>query len=142
MKIKSWNRGIWAKIYFLAGVGIIAVLLWLEFMTYETVFCDEFFTTESLHFYRFLWCLSFACFGFAAIAYHWHLKNNISATWPRYVTQYPLQLLITACIVFGILNSWKKTSGYTYYYLSSSICFVLGFMVDYHWSIVKKKLGI
>jgi len=142
MEIKSWNRSTWAMIYFIFGLGIIAILLILQFTGNQIVFCDEFLTSGSLHFYRFLWCISFACFGFAAIAYYWYLQHNTSSTWPRYVTQYPLQLLITACLVFGILNSWKRTSGYSYYYLSSSISFVLGFMVDYHWRIVKEKLGI
>jgi hypothetical protein len=148
MNIKYWNRGIWAMVYFLVGFGIIAILLYLQFTT-TIVFCDEFTITEHLHFYRFLWCISFACFGFAAIAYYWYKQNKklssdkkLSPAWPGYVTRYPLQLLITACLVLGVLHFWKRTSGYTYYYLSGAICFVLGFMVDYHWRIVKSSLDI
>jgi len=131
MNIKSWNRAIWAMIYFLVSFGIIAILLILQFMRHQKVFCIESEMTGWSYFYRFLWCFSFTSFGFAAIAYYWYWKNNTSATWPKYCTLYPLQLLIVASFMLGVLHVWERMSGYTFYYLSSSICFVLGFMADY-----------
>jgi hypothetical protein len=136
IQVRNWNRKVWATAYLGVGFVIIAALLILHFIGRQKVFCVESEMTGWSYFYRFLWCISFASFGLVAIAYYWHLKNNRSPTWPIYCTGYPLQLLIVASLMLGLLHFWERTSGYTFYYLSSSICFVLGFTVDYHLSMV------
>jgi hypothetical protein len=133
-KMKNWNRNNWVWLYILIGVVINIILVILQ-LRHQKVFCDESAMTGYSYFFRFLWCLSFVCFGFATIAFYW--RKNEGSPWPKYATQYPLQILITASMVSGLLHFWERTSGYPFYYLSSSTCFILGFLVDYHWHLVR-----
>jgi hypothetical protein len=123
------------------GAIVLIVVVSLHLVFSQKVFCVESEMTGYSYFFRFLWCFSFASFGLAVIALYWHRQGNLSSAWPKYASSYPLQLLITASLVLGLLHFWERTSGYTFYYLSGSLCFMLGFMVDYHWSFVNRLIN-
>ncbi len=129
---KKWNwcRVAFAIIYLAIGVGLLVFLYYRS----GKAFCESEMTGWD-YFYRFLWCFAFASFGFATIAFYW--RKNEKSPWPSYVTFYLPQLLATAGFISGLLHFWERTSGYPFYYLSSSICFMLGFLVDYQWNLLK-----
>ena len=128
------------RIIFSAAYFLIFALLLLIFWT-KMVYLDP--PKNSWNLCRFVWCLAFTAFGFSSIAFcH---RRNPKTPFPEYVAQYPFQLGAMAALVFSILHIFQSTSGYVFYYLSSSVCFTLGFLVDEYFgmfkSIVSKVSG-
>ena len=89
--------------------------------------------TPEASFYRCLWALLCACLGFGYLT----LTNldNTDSPYPAYYINYPVILVLIAVVVFSILHLFSQSSGYVYYYLSFSLSFIFGYMVDYFWKI-------
>jgi hypothetical protein len=60
------------------------------------------------------------------------------------VSSYSLFLLGFSLIGLGelrILQEFQATNGYHFYYLSSSLCFIFGSLVDEYWSTFESSAG-
>lgn len=126
----NWKRVLFSIFYLLLAL----LLLLLCFLFHKCVF---YFETEenTWNGYRFPWCLSAVLFGFfTAAVTQWRNQNSPI---PMYITNYPLQLIAMATLVFGGLHIFDATSGYLFYYLSFGLCFTLGHLVDSYWSFIK-----
>ena len=88
---------------------------------------------------RFIWCISSVSLGFSGVAFA--LRYHDRTPFPEYFTHYPFQLLAMATLVFSALHIFDATSGYLFYYLSFSLCFTMGFMVDRYWGFVESLIG-
>jgi len=114
------RRVFFSIIYFAIAVSI--VLLWR----------DEIFYLEprptSYQFDRFLWCLSASFFGFSVLAFQ--LRCVQESPWPGYITYYPAFLVVQSALVFSVTHFFAASSGFTFYYLSFAVCFILAVTVD------------
>ncbi len=124
------SRLAFAILYFLLGCLIIR--LFRRDMFYLSP------KEDSWNVHRFLWCIACTFWGFAAVAFQ--LRCHNTSPFPEYIFYYPLQLVAMACLVFSVLHLWDRTEGYVFYYLSFSLCFSLGFLVDSYWSFIKGLL--
>jgi len=125
-KTVNWRRVLFSILYFLLAIGL--VLYFRDNMFFFQP--DE----TSWNFYRFIWCIASVSLGFSTLAFNLrHISRN---PMPEYVTHYPLQLIAVATLVFGTLHIFEATRGYLFYYLSFSLCFTLGYLVDSYWSFV------
>jgi len=94
---------------------------------------------RSYQFDRYLWCLSSSLFGFSFIAFH-HRRRQKSP-FPEYIFYYPGLLLVISALVFSILHLSEVLSGFVFYYLSFTLCFILSFLVDSFWKLVPAILS-
>ena len=128
------------RVVFSAAYFLVFALLLLIFWT-KMVYLDP--SKNSWNLYRFVWCLAFTSFGFSSVAFYF--RRHAPSPFPQYLIQYPFQLGAMAALVFSILHIFQSTGGYVFYYLSSSVCFTLGFLVDEYFgmfkSIVSKVSG-
>ena len=125
MKI-NWHRLVLGLIYCSIAVGTAICLR--DKVFYVSANLDD-------NFFRFLWAVLCSCFGFGVLT----LKNidNKSKPFPTYYFYYPILLIVISSLVFAVLHLFAKTSSsYVYYYLSFSLCFILGYMVDAFWGII------
>lgn len=79
---------------------------------------------------RLLWCLAWSCFGFFCIAYQASKMKNKDKAFPDYATLYPTALFLISLTIYSILQVFKGTSTYIFYFLSVPLCFSLSFMID------------
>jgi len=121
----NWRRVVCAIIYLFIGVQLLQLL----YCHREEMFCVKSEMTGLDYFYRFLWCLAFASFGLACIAFYWRKEKE--SPWLKYFTFYSPQLLAIAGLITGLSHIWEGTSKYPlFYYLSASLCFMLGLWID------------
>ena len=128
--VNKW-RVIFSVLYFVIFVGLLLIFG-----------CRMFYINvpkDSWNSYRFVWCLAFTSVGFSSIAFY-HRKVSVPP-YPEYILQYPIQLGAMAAVVFSILHIFEATSGYVFYYLSSTLSFSLGFLVDQYWDMFKSIIG-
>lgn len=85
---------------------------------------------------RFLWCVFSSLIGFTVIAFR--VKHVPESPVPKYLTYYPPTLLAIASGVFAVCQMFDRSSGYVFYYLSFTGCFVLGFLIDHFWDMIKE----
>jgi len=89
---------------------------------------------------RFVWCIVCSCAGFALIAsqcrFHEKLPYN------AYILYYPFLLLVFSSFVYSLLSIFPSTSGHIFYYLSFPLSFVLAFLIDSFWDIIRKIIII
>jgi hypothetical protein len=128
--INTW-RVIFSAVYF--SIFILLLLIFWPNIFYFDI------PKDSWNLYRFVWCLAFTSFGFSSVAFYF--RRHTPSPFPQYIIQYPFQLGAMAALVFSILHAFQSTSGYLFYYLSSSICFTLGFLVDEYWGMFKSIIG-
>jgi hypothetical protein len=128
--INKW-RVIFSILYLVIFVGLLVIFG--SRMFYFNV------AKDSWNLYRFVWCLAFTSLGFSLIAFY-HRRVSLPP-YPEYILHYPVQLGAMAAVVFSILHLFEATSGYVFYYLSSSLCFTLGFLVDQYWDMFKSIIG-
>lgn len=96
-------------------------------------------TPDSWNVFRYVWCFSSSCLGFAAVAIvHRRVEQS---PFPEYAIHYPLQLLAMSAIVVGVLHLSVATSGFVFYYLGFGLSFTLGFLVDSYWTLVSAAVG-
>jgi hypothetical protein len=99
---------------------------------------DEIFYLEprstSYQFDRFLWCLSASCFGFSVLAFQ--LRHVPESPFPVYITYYPAILVAQSALVFSVTHFFTASSGFTFYYLSFAVCFILAVTVDDFWNLI------
>lgn len=83
---------------------------------------------------RLIWCFSCSCLGFSFLVFQlWRHQKSI---WPTYLTYYPVLLILISCLVFSIFHTFEQTSGFNFYYISFTLCFILSFLVDHFWKII------
>lgn len=114
-------------------VSLLPFIVYRKELFYFTV------PDESWNYLRFLWCLSAISLGFSLIAFAF--RRIAKSPFPEYITHYPLQLIAMATLVFSVLHIFEATSGYLFYYLSFSLCFTMGFMVDRYWGFVQSLIN-
>jgi hypothetical protein len=99
---------------------------------------DEIFYLEprstSYQFDRFLWCLSASFFGFSVLAFQ--LRHVPESPFPVYITYYPAILVAQSALVFSVTHFFTASSGFTFYYLSFAVCFILAVTVDDFWNLI------
>ena len=104
---------------------------------------DEIFYLEprstSYQFDRFLWCLSASFFGFSVLAVQ--LRHNPKSPFPEYVTYYPAMLVAQSALVFSVTHFFTASSGFTFYYLSFAVCFILAVTVDNFWNLINSVVS-
>jgi len=83
---------------------------------------------------RFLWCLSASFFGFFILAFH--LRRVPESPFPAYVTYYPAILVAQSALVFSVTHFFTASSGFTFYYLSFAVCFILAVTIDNFWTLI------
>jgi len=128
-----------ARVAFSIIYLMIAVALFLFFR--KSIFYFK-VPKDTWNFPRFIWCCVSVSLGFSAIAFG--LRYHDRSPLPEYFTHYPFQLLAMATLVYSLLQIFEATSGYLFYYLSFSICFTLGYMIDQYWGFFKaliEKVG-
>jgi hypothetical protein len=129
---EKWN---WQRVSFSIFYLLLAIVLFCTFK--DKIFYFD-VKDNTWNGYRFIWCCSAVFIGFAVVAFE--LRCTTESPFPKYITNYPIQLLAMATLVFGGLHIFDVTSGYLFYYLSFGICFTLGYLVDSYWSFVKKAI--
>lgn len=125
-----------ARVLFSIAYLAIAIILFLLFRK-RIYYFDV--PAEFWNIPRFIWCISSVTFGFSLVAFALRFHNR--TPFPEYVTYYPFQLVAMATLVFSVLHIYEATSGYLFYYLSFSMCFTMGFMVDKYWEIIESLIG-
>jgi hypothetical protein len=104
---------------------------------------DEIFYLEprstSYQFDRFLWCLSASFFGFSVLAVR--LRHNPKSPFPEYITYYPAMLVAQSALVFSVTHFFTASSGFTFYYLSFAVCFILAVTVDNFWNLINSVVS-
>jgi hypothetical protein len=104
---------------------------------------DEIFYLEprlaSYQLDRFLWCLSASFFGFFILAFH--LRRVQESPFPAYVTYYPAILVAQAALVLSITHCFTASSGFTFYYLSFAVCFILAVTIDNFWNLISSVVS-
>ena len=123
--INAWSV-FFSIVYFAIAVGIVYFRR------------DEIFYLEprcaSYQFDRFLWCLSASFFGFSVLAVQ--LRHNPKSPFPEYITYYPAMLVAQSALVFSVTHFFTASSGFTFYYLSFAVCFMLAVTVDDFWKLI------
>lgn len=125
-----------ARVGFSAVYFIVSIILFLIFRK------DIFYFAVPADFWnipRFVWCVSSVSFGFSCVAFG--LRFQEPTPFPEYITHYPFQLLAMATLVFAVLHIFAATRGYLFYYLSFSMCFTMGYMVDKYWGFIESLIG-
>lgn len=128
-----------ARLIFSIAYFVLSIILFLIFRKHIFYFVVP---SDSWNIPRFIWCISSVLLGFSCVAFRF--RRHDKTPLPEYITHYPLQLLAMATLVFAVLHIFDATSGYLFYYLSFSICFTMGYMVDKYWGFVEsliKKVG-
>jgi hypothetical protein len=128
-KINGW-RIFFAFIYFVLPI----IVAWL--LSDKLFYLTEKKDIESL--YRLLWCYLCSMWGFALIAFYW--RHVTVSPFPEYLTHYPVMLLVIASLVFSITHLFDRTTGYLFYYVTFAPCFILSFLVDEFWTIIRSIL--
>ena len=104
---------------------------------------DEIFYLEprptSYQFDRFLWCLSASFFGFFILAFH--LRRVQESPFPAYVTYYSAILVAQSALVLSITHRFTASSGFTFYYLSFAVCFILAVTIDNFWNLINSVVS-
>ena len=95
-------------------------------------------TTGIYNIDRLLWCFSASFFGFSILAFS--LRYHPKTPFPKYLSYYPFILIVISTLVFSGCHLFDKTSGFVFYYLSFAFCFVLSFIVDQFWDIVRSLI--
>jgi hypothetical protein len=95
--------------------------------------------SDSFNLDRLAWCVICAFVGFAVLAFH--LRRHPKSPFPEYISYYPPVLLMISALVFSACHMFERSSGFVFYYLSSSACFTLAFLVDRFWSLVASPIG-
>jgi hypothetical protein len=108
----NWARVGFSIFYF--ALGVLLIVLFRRDMFHLKV--EEGWWNG----YGFAWCVSGVCIGFSSVAFS--LRRHGSSPFPRYVTDYPVQLIAMAALVFAGLHIFDATSGYLFYYLSFGLC--------------------
>jgi hypothetical protein len=128
--INGW-RVFFSIVYFAIAVGIVYFRR------------DEIFYLEprcaSYQFDRFLWCLSASFFGFSVLAFR--LQRLSESPFLLYTTYYPAILVAQTALVFSVTHFFTASSGFTFYYLSFAVCFMLAVTVDDFWKLIKSFVG-
>ena len=119
-KIK-YGRVVSLLVYLLVGAALIywrqKSMFYLEVNpTSESLF--RLFNVD-----RIIWCFSCSCFGFAFLVST--LLEHKHSVLPSYVTYYPILLFVISCLSFSIFHIFEQTSGFDFYYLSGTACFIL-----------------
>ena len=116
------------KSYVLPRIIFSLIYLSLSFLfiliKIKTMFYIE-IKPNSFNIDRFYWCVSCSLFGFGILALH--LRDHQKNPCPSYIIYYPFLLLMMASLVFSVLHIFNQTSGFVFYYLSFSVCFILSF---------------
>ena len=128
--INRW-RVFFSVVYFVIAVGI--VFIWRDQIFYLEL------RPASYQLDRFLWCLSASFFGFAVLAFR--LRHVPESPFPVYVTYYLPILVAQAALVFSITHCFKASSGFTFYYLSFAVCFILAVTVDNFWNLINSVVS-
>ncbi len=120
----------WCRVAFSFGYLTIAVVLvcyrWNEMFYFKHL--------DSYQFDRYLWCISMSFLGFFFVAVqHW---DNPNSPVLKYTLYYPVLLFVISALVFSIVHMFEASRGFVFYYLSFSMCFILGFLVDQFWDFV------
>jgi hypothetical protein len=89
---------------------------------------------------RYLWSVASALLGFSFLSYR--VIEHSNSPFPSFIVYYPILLLIIAAISFSFCHAFQRTSGFVYYYLSFSISFCFGFLVDRFWDIISKVVQL
>jgi hypothetical protein len=88
---------------------------------------------------RFLWCLFASFFGFSVLAFH--LRRVQESPFPAYVT-YCLPILVAqSALVLAITHCFTASSGFTFYYLSFAVCFILAVTIDNFWNLINSAVS-
>jgi len=126
-KSMNWGRVVSAGIY--GGLGGLFIYLGGDDVFYLNL------EPESYQFYRFRWCLSASCFGFAVLGLH--LIRHESSVWPLHLFYYPFILAVISALVFSALHLFDASSGFVFYYLAPGLCFIFAFRADRFWRYVQ-----
>jgi len=123
--INGW--GVFFSIVYLAiAVGIV------YFRRDEIFFLEP--RPTSNQFDRFPWCLSASFFGFSVLAFQ--LRHIPQSPFPVHITYYPAILVAQSALVFSVTHFFTASSGFTFYYLSFAVCFILAVTVDNFWKLI------
>ncbi len=124
---KEVNRiRVFASVLYLAIAGGLVFFRFQEMVYLEP--------QAGYQFDRYLWCISASCFGFAFLSVqHWY---NSKSPVLKYTLYYPVLLFVISALVFSIVHMFEASRGFVFYYLSFSMCFILGFLVDQFWDFV------
>jgi hypothetical protein len=114
-------------VYFaLGGIILAAALIWRR----DEVFYDtprQGFSNT----WRIAWCIAFVFWGFAAIAYRSSkVGPHSSRASKSYPTRYLITLILISVLVFAVLPTFDRSSGYLFYFYSVPILFILGYNSD------------
>ena len=120
------KRLLCAALYLLAGVVII-------YSRRDTLFYQN-PSPVSYNFDRYIWCLGSSFIGFSVLAYQ--LRHIEQTPFPEYFTYYPVVLAVISALIFSACHLFQQTSGFVFYYLSSSGCIILSFLVDSFFSLL------
>ena len=105
---------------------------------------DEIFYLEpqlaSYQFDRFLWCLSASFLGFSVRAFKF-LRCSKTPFLLLYTTYYPVMLIAQAALVFSVTHFFTASRGFTFYYLSFAVCFILAVTVDNFWKLIESLVS-
>ncbi len=127
--IKLW------RILFIIIYLIISILI-VNFRFDHMFYIDP--SIVETNFDRYLWCVSSAFFGFSFLSFQ--LRNHPNSPFPSYLTYYPFLLFVISTFVFSICHIFENTGGFVFYYLSFFISFVLGYLVDDFWEIIRSLI--
>ena len=119
-------RIIFSITYFISAVIIVS--FWHDKIFYLEV------NPNYYNSYRFWWCLACSFFSFSVLAIT-TIKKQKSPTF-SYLTYYPFMLLVISALVFSACHLFERTSGFIFYYISFTFCFILSFLVDSFWVII------
>jgi hypothetical protein len=123
--IKPWSV-FFSIVYFAIAVGIVLFRRGEVFYLEPRCACYQFD--------RFLWCLSASFFGFSVLASK--LQREPELPYPLYTPYYPAMLVAQAALVFSVTHFFTASSGFTFYYLSFAVCFMLAVTVDDFWKLI------
>jgi hypothetical protein len=123
--INGW-RVFFSIVYLAIAVGIV------YFRRDEIFFLEP--RPTSYQFDRFLWCLSASFFAFSVLAFQ--LRHIPQSPFPVYITYYPAILVAQSALVFSVTHFFTASSGFTFYYLSFAVCFILAVTVDNFWKLI------
>ena len=127
----NWWRVFFSVVYFAIAVSIVLFRR------------DEIFylvpRPASYQFDRFLWCLFASFFGFSVLAFR--LQRVQKLPFPEYVTYYPFILVAQSALVFSITHCFTASSGFTFYYLSFAVCFILAVTIDDFWNLISSVVS-
>jgi len=124
------------RVFFAIVYFVIALFLFYFFK--EKIFYLD-LESSSYHFYRFIWCVGASFIGFSVLLFK--IIDSKSSVFPSYITYYPVMLCAQAALVFSFIHLFPKCSGFLFYYLSFSSCFILALFVDNFWNIINSIIN-